>query len=268
MRCLIAAAVFGCITFLAQQTTAQSASVERNLKYNDAGQRLDLCRPNQSVRKTALVFIHGGGFKTGNRGQMRGYCKLLAQGGFTSVTIDYRKTKQGHSFPAPNQDVGAAVQWLQGRAGQLGIDPNRIVLIGYSAGATLALRVGLDDQVGAAGIVAVAPVTDFAGALTRASRPLQRDLLAYIGSSSPRDVSPLGQVNRGDPPVFLFHGKQDRLVPISHSTQMAETLKRQNVKTLFRVFEDAGHEIMLPNKHLKQLLHDMTGFLVAIDQAR
>jgi acetyl esterase/lipase len=234
--------------------------------YSSSGQKLTLCTPEGPSRKTGLIFIHGGGFATGNRGQMQGYCNLLAQGGFPSVTIDYRLTSAGHAYPAALEDVKSAVRWMRGNAGSLGIDPGKIVLIGYSAGGTLALSAGLEDQ-RIAGIVSAAGISDLARA--RAQTPfeqLRNDIDAYLKGQSAAAASPISRVNRGDPPVFLFHGVQDRLVPVEQSVLMSRALQRVGVPVLFRTFEDAGHEIMLPNKHLKTLLGEMTRFLVGIDE--
>lgn len=245
---------------------AQNALIQKDITYSKAGQKLDLCRPSSNVRKTAIILIHGGGFSQGNRGQMAGYCKLFAQGGFTSATVSYRLTSQGHAFPAAVQDVATAVAWMRQGAGVLGIDPAKIVLMGYSAGGTLALNVGLGENSGIAGIIDAAGVTDFAA--LRATTPherLRQDIDTYLGGASTKAASPISHVTQDDPPVYLFHGKNDPLVPVSQSVALAQALQAKGVRTLLRVFEDAGHEIMLPNKHLRQLLQETTQFLLAID---
>ena len=97
---------------------------------------------------------------------------------------------------------------------------------------------------------------------------MRRDIDAYLGGSPAAAASPISQVSRGDPPVFLFHGKSDTLVPVSQSVIMAQKLKATGVKVLFRAFDRGGHDIMLPTSpHLAQLLREMTAFLVAIDES-
>lgn len=254
-------------SLLCAANSAQAERVTKNVTYAPSGQKLDVCQPEGERRDTGLILIHGGGFSSGNRNAMLGYCRLLAKGGFPSVTISYRLTSQGHAFPKALEDVSAAVVWMRANAENLGIDPQKIVLIGYSAGGTLAMSTGYADGSRIAGVVSVAGISDF-GPL-RSSTPhakLRRDIDAYVGRAGPVAPSPIKSVSRGDPPTFLFHGKDDNLVPVSQSVAMAETLKARGVKVLFRAFEDAGHEIMLPNKHLRQLLQEMTGFLVAIDE--
>lgn len=243
-------------------TKAISAEVTPNISYGSSGQKLDLCQPTTNERQTGLIFIHGGGFAQGNRGQMLGYCKLFANGGFPSATISYRLTSQGHAYPKALNDVFEAITWMQNRGGI-----RKIVLIGYSAGATLALDAGLANGSGVAGIVDVAGLSDFRTILeANVPQQLKSELKRYLNGASAAEASPLSDVSADDPPVFIFHGKKDHLVPVAQSVVLARKLQNAGVKVLFRVFDDAGHEIMLPNPHLKQLLRETTKFLMAIDQ--
>jgi len=91
------------------------------------------------------------------------------------------------------------------------------------------------------------------------------DVLQYMGGLSPDFGSPINLVTQNDPPVFLFHGQVDTFVPVSHSLSMAQRLQQTNVPVLLRVFPGAGHEIMLPGPNFKQLLDEMTRYVIAID---
>jgi len=211
------------------------------------------------------MFIHGGGFKTGSKEQMSGYAELYAKGGFVTTSINYRLTPD-HIFPAAINDTKDALQWMKDHANEYGYDANKIVLVGYSAGGTLALNLALDDQTNVAAAVSAAGVTDIGLLILTAPRKqLRKDLATYMGGQKPKLASPINQVSKNDPPIFLFHGNQDDFVPISHSVALASKLKNHNVPVLMREFKDAGHEIMLPNKHLKQLLEEMTKFILTIE---
>ncbi|MEB3288082.1 MAG: alpha/beta hydrolase [Vampirovibrionales bacterium] len=100
-------------------------------------------RPIAPLKRTALLFIHGGNFTSGSKEQFSAYCNLFAKAGFVSATMNYSLSPENPS-PAAFNDVRAAVSWLQANAGKYGFDPSRIVLVGYSAGGTLALLSGLD----------------------------------------------------------------------------------------------------------------------------
>src|SRR5919201_1654085 len=114
--------------------------VRRALVYRVAGGsrplRLDLYRPQTpgAGRSPAMVWIHGGGFVSGSRGDMEGYATALAQRGWTAVSIDYRLTtpsglrRRGYvpEITAARQDAQAAIRWVRRHAAGLGVDPARI----------------------------------------------------------------------------------------------------------------------------------------------
>jgi acetyl esterase/lipase len=85
---------------------------------------------------TVVVLVHG----EGNRKQLRGWADFYAQNGYPSFAIEYFPVKgsvPSPVYPGPQTDVKAAVQYLRERAGQLGVDPNRIVVQGFATGAAL-----------------------------------------------------------------------------------------------------------------------------------
>jgi acetyl esterase/lipase len=251
--------VSGCVN------AKQPTQATKNIIYNTQGQLLDLYLPKIRDKRTAIMFIHGGGFKAGNKEEMAGFAKLYAENGFVTTSINYRLMPE-HTYPAAINDSIDAFTWMKKNAQQYGYNANKIVLVGYSAGGTLSLNVGLNNTQNAAAVVSVAGVTDFGLLINNSPLPeLKTDLTTYLGGKDPRQASPLSQVSQKSPPVFIFHGDKDTIVPISQSVLLAEKLKNNKVPVLFRVFPDAGHEIMLPNKHLKQLLKEMTSFILAVE---
>jgi len=255
---------------LPQPKQAGSISAQFDgIVYNNAtGKKLDFCKVPDGVpvRSVAIVFIHGGGFKSGNRGQMKGYCELFARGGFTSVTIDYRLSGEA-AYPAAVDDVNGAISWLKAAAPGEGFSSSKIALVGYSAGGSLALMAGKKAPLKPAGRVSVAGITDFRAAIDETPHAaLKRDLRAFLGDADPLSVSPIEKVNADVAPVFFFHGKKDNIVPVMQSVRMAKKLESNGVKQLLRIYDDAGHEIMLGGPNLKPLLQDLTAFLIALDE--
>src|SRR5512133_1307694 len=110
------------VSFFAQSCKGPQPIASRNLAYGSHGQTLDLWIPAAEHKDAALLFIHGGGFKEGDKEQMQGYCELYARGGFISGTINYRLTSQGYSFPAPLEDAEEAVAWMRSNAATYGYD--------------------------------------------------------------------------------------------------------------------------------------------------
>jgi acetyl esterase len=242
-----------------------AVTVRSDLIYSMSDQKIDVCVPGVPVKRAAVLFVHGGGFKSGSKADMLAFCNLYARGGFVAATIDYRLTPP-NVFPAALDDVTSAIAWLKAQAGVYGFDADKLVIVGYSAGANLALMAGLADNSRVAAIVSVAAPTNLRAMIDGPTfEQAKQDIRAYLGGQSPDIASPIFRVTRGDPPVFLFHGQKDTFVPIEHSVAMAGLLKQNDVPVLLRVFPDSGHEIMLFGSAVQPLLEDMTKFIAAVD---
>jgi acetyl esterase/lipase len=231
-----------------------------NQAFGTNGQRIDLYTPKVNARTTAVLFIHGGGFTTGSKADMTGHAKLFAQSGFVTASMDYRLSPR---FPAPAAmiDVNEAVDWLRARPGV-----SRVVVMGYSAGGTLALMSGLQRPKSVAAIICAAGPTDLAALMATTPFPrLKAELSAYVGRSSPSTVSPIAQSFAAAPPIFLIHGDKDKLVPIAQSVAMAQKLRASNANLLLKVIPGVGHEVLLPNPHFAEILRDISKYLIAVD---
>src|SRR5262245_40196052 len=99
----------------------------------------------------AVVFVHGGGWMRGDPSQAAGNALHLARRGIATISISYRLAP-AHHFPAPLDDVRRGLRWVRAHAADLGIDPERIALLGLSAGAHLAMLTHV-----ARGVPALAP---------------------------------------------------------------------------------------------------------------
>jgi acetyl esterase/lipase len=104
----------------------------------------DLYLPRALGRYPAIVAVHGGGWQAGNAAFYRYWGPYLARRGYVVFAIDYRLVRAGEKmYPQAVQDVRAAVQYLRHRAGELRVDPERIGMMGDSAGAHLSALVAL-----------------------------------------------------------------------------------------------------------------------------
>lgn len=125
---------------LALRPESAGARIERDLTYGeDPRHRLDIFHRPGGSGQAVVVFVHGGGFAAGDKGDAAApfYNNVGAwavASGFVGVTMTYRLAP-AHAWPCGAQDVAAAVAWLRGNVARFGGDPRQIVLLGQSAGA-------------------------------------------------------------------------------------------------------------------------------------
>lgn len=136
---LLAAALLG--------TAGSAAGLERDVTYGpDPKQRLDLAVPAAKGFPTVL-FIHGGSLTSGDKGdeEYRNVCAPFPGAGIACANVNYRLAP-AHAWPAPAEDVAAAVNWVRTNIAARGGDPRRLILFGHSSGATLVAAVGADER--------------------------------------------------------------------------------------------------------------------------
>src|SRR4051794_33275278 len=119
--------------------------LEKDIVFGKGGSTdltLDVYQPPAGVasKRTAIIHLFGGGFFTGNKnaGYIINDAKALGARGYTSVSANYRLQTEG-SWPSQIHDVKAAIRWTRANAARIGVDANRIVIAGYSAGGMLSL---------------------------------------------------------------------------------------------------------------------------------
>ena len=181
--------------------------------------------------------------------------RWMAEHGFAAASISYRFAPE-HRWPAQIEDARAALRFLRGNADKYHIDPDRIGALGLSAGAHLAMMLGVteDDadapdvpetsaEVGA--VVSFVGPTDLAAEdLPPYSERLVRELLGVPREGNLdryRAASPLTHVSADDPPMLLFCGTTDRLIPVDQGFRMAEAMTRAGVPGRVEFIVGAGH---------------------------
>jgi acetyl esterase/lipase len=180
--------------------------------------------------RPCLVVIHGGGWNSGEAQQFPEWSRALAELGYRVASIGYRLAPEC-KWPAPREDVAAALAYLKTHASELGIDPARFVLLGRSAGGQIALDAAytLRDPAIRACIASYAP-TDMNFAYATASetgilpsRQLIRNLMGGPPESNPtlyHDSSPLDFVGPETPPTLLIQGGRDEIVWVQHAHRL------------------------------------------------
>lgn len=131
---------------LIPEKTPENVIEERNIVYANTGSRdlqLDAFYPKTKSKKLrpAILIIHGGGWRTGNRTQHIPLAQRLAALGYATFTAEYRLSTEA-LYPAAVYDLKAAVRWMRANAKKYGIDTNKIASVGFSAGGQLSALIG------------------------------------------------------------------------------------------------------------------------------
>ncbi len=233
-----------------------------DLVYTKAGDvelKLDLARPDGGDGPfPAVLVIHGGAWRSGDKSQNRGALVEFAKRGYVAISPQYRFCPKV-TFPAQVHDVKAAVRWLRAHKDEYRIDPDKIGAVGFSAGGHLSLMLGLtgpddglegDVSPGAPSSKVQAVVnyfgpTDFkADDLPEATRPLVRDFLGGTPAEKPdvaAKASPLTFVTPDDAPVLTFQGTKDNLVPFTQAEKLSDAMTKAGVPGRTELLIGNGH---------------------------
>ena len=191
----------------------------------------------------AVIVVHGGGWDRRDRSDMTGISEKLARRGYVAVNIDYRLAPT-HLYPAQLDDTRAAIRWVRAHAPALRVDPRRVGGWGYSAGGHLVALAGMAKS-GAAdalqAVVAGGTPSDLP------HYPVSPIITRFIGApfaqqrESWRDASPVTHVDRGDPPVFQYHGTWDKLVYVDDAYTFKSALDAAGVRNELYLVRGGGH---------------------------
>jgi acetyl esterase/lipase len=107
---------------------------------------VDLFSPEKPGKYPALIMVHGGGWRSGNKSMQIPKAQMIAERGFVTVAVEYQLSLEA-KYPAAVYNIKAAIRWMRANADKYNIDPNRIAISGCSAGGQLAALVGMTNNV-------------------------------------------------------------------------------------------------------------------------
>ena len=248
---ITAVIAIGGIAFATQQAQALSAlsivngltasggvTVSKNILYGDQPtQDLDIYYPKalsqamksqQTITNTypMVVFVYGGSWETGTKEEYAFVGQSLAQAGYVTAVVNYRKAPE-HVYPDYVEDTAQAIAWSYKNAASLHADPNRLAVVGHSAGAfNVVAAVSNEDFLAPYGIKPndIKAVVGIAGPYSYDFRKFD-SVTAFGANATPDQVMPDRQLKGPQPPYLLLTAENDKTVYDTNTIKMTKALK-------------------------------------------
>jgi acetyl esterase/lipase len=242
----------------------------------DARQKLDMYAPRDAAGPSpVLVFLYGGSWRTGDKDDYNFLGAALAAQGFLTAIPDYRLVPAVR-FPSFLEDCAAAVRWVRDNAAGQGGDPERIVLMGHSAGAYNALMLALDARyLAAAGVEAnrIKGAVGLAGPYDFIPFDVSATQEAFGAAADPPATQPVNFARADAPPLLLVWGGDDTTVGPRNIESLARKMRDVGGAVETKIYPDIDHiEILLalsrPFRGKAPVLADVAAFAQRVTRQR
>ncbi len=255
--------------------TTKFGTTEQDVTYCEIeGHKLamDVYYPAAGGPWPGVIFVHGGGWTEGDKAPLP---VIPTAYGYLVVSINHRMYP-AYRFPAMIEDVKCAIRFLRAHAADYNLDPDRIAVIGHSAGGHLAALAGLADEragwdVGpycehssrVQAVVAMSAPTDLAGRFPEIVEALRCNV---FGVEQFVSASPVTYTRPDAPPFLIIHGEKDEIVPVEQAYRLHEALRKAGASSELLILQNAGHGFEpvdgTPVPSLEEALAHMAAFLL------
>ncbi|HWA27917.1 MAG TPA: alpha/beta hydrolase [Lacunisphaera sp.] len=232
--------------------------------------RLHVFKPKgwaASDRRPAWIHFFGGGFVNGTPLQSAGQGRNAAKLGLVGIAVDYRvKNRHGTDAAACVADARAALHWVQEHAAELGVDPQRVVVSGSSAGGHLALWTAIaktpwgSDPAEAPRYKPAALILLSAAADTSDVTGQRAERFAGHGT----ELSATQHLDAKMPPVLMFHGDADTTVPYKYAVALHNALIDSHNDCTFVTIPGGQHNLNATEGARDRILADAQAFLARL----
>lgn len=269
---------------IATTTLNKNVKADRNVNYCTAGNfalNADVFYPKTKKNKPAVMIIHGGGWRSGDRSMDIPMAQELANRGYVAVCVDYRLSTEA-LYPAAINDLKTAVKWIKSNAAKYHIDTNKIAVMGCSAGGQLAALTGTTNNdtsfeghdCATAATSTVHAIADIDGTLAfihpesgegadKPGKPSAATL--WLGASATENpalwqsVAPLNHVSAATPPILFINSSVDRMH--AGRNDMIKKLDAFHIYSEVHTFHDAPHPFWLFEPWFHPMIDYIDGFL-------
>jgi len=222
----------------------------------------------EASHRSCILFLHGGLWDISMPAQFVPHCNHFASRGAVTVTVEYRVFNKHRTNPIEAvEDVRMAIGFLKKNAQALGIDPERIIVVGAASGAHLALCAATQLEGAAAPdgqSLTPSAVATFSAIVDTSVKGVGHEL--FPSPKEAKELSPLNCIPRKDlPPCLMMHGRHDRVAPFEQAAKFAKVYARKGNQCELVDYEGAGHTFFNynTNEQLYQLsLNALDRFLV------
>lgn len=215
--------------------------------------------------RTAIVFFFGGGWVGGSPNQFYPQCTHLAARGLVAIAAEYRvKSRHDSTVYQSVADAKSAIRYVRSHAKDLGVNPDRIIAAGGSAGGHLAAATGTleaFDEPGEDTAVSARP-----NAMILLNPVVDTTPAGYTGKALPPEgveaLSPVHHVKPGTPPTLICHGTLDKTVPHENAARFHKTMRAAGNRCELKSFDGAGHGFF---NHRPETMENYTAVVAAMD---
>lgn len=233
----------------------------------------DVFIPNSGMKQYgSVLLVHGGGWISGSKENMLPLAQKFAENGYVAVSVNYSLSTQAE-FPAAVIDLKAAIKWMRAHSNEYKIDPERIVILGASAGAQLATLVGVSssdplffdgnkefsDKV--QGVINIDGITSFIHPEAQESETAGKWLggLRHENFKNWKLASPLEYVSKSSPPILFVNSSQDRFH--AGRDDMISQLNSYQIYNEVHTLKQSPHSFWLMHPWFKPTLEYCLQFL-------
>ena len=221
--------------------------VEGTVAYGEgARQKLDILTPKDfgnAATRPVVIFLYGGGWTAGGRQDYRFAGAALVKLGYVAVIPDYRLYPEV-KFPVFMDDAAQALAWVHANIYRYGGDPQKIFVMGHSAGGHMAALLALDPTyTRAAGLPdnAIKGMIGLAGPYAMVPSQVDNVRDVFAGTPDEESARPVHFANTSAPPMLLLYGLDDKTVARQNAPQLADILRRAGRDVTVKEYPDVGH---------------------------